>query len=264
MVEVSSDRRFRGMPAARVRVPTSRVGAIVALARVAGLAPGRRYWYRFRQRRTISPVGSFRTAPRPAADRASPVRLHGRRRRHARPADGAARLQRVRGLRPHGRRAQRLQHQPRRHDLLGQQRGRPPAGADRPGEGRQVPGEPRVFTAPPPARGHRALQPLGRPRVRQRLLRPGARRRGLPGGQNRVHGLRTRRLVAPGRPLPTDSAGAARSSSSSSTSARSGARRRARPARATSRRPHRKPSGTRSPRSPPGLRSRSIPPASLR
>jgi alkaline phosphatase D len=65
--EVSAERRFRGMPAARVRVPTARVGALIGQRRVVALAPGRRYWYRFRQGRALSPVGSFRTAPGPSA-----------------------------------------------------------------------------------------------------------------------------------------------------------------------------------------------------
>jgi alkaline phosphatase D len=69
--EVSADRRFRGMPTARVRVPTARVGGLVGRRRVAALLPGRRYWYRFRQGRAVSPVGSFATAPRPGA----PVRV---------------------------------------------------------------------------------------------------------------------------------------------------------------------------------------------
>ncbi|MGE5690753.1 MAG: alkaline phosphatase D family protein [Pseudomonadota bacterium] len=61
--EVSADRRFRGMPAARLRMDTRRVGGIVAIRRVVALQPGRRYWYRFRQRGATSPVGAFRTAP---------------------------------------------------------------------------------------------------------------------------------------------------------------------------------------------------------
>jgi alkaline phosphatase D len=63
IAEVSADRRFRGMPAARVRLATTRVGGLVARGRVAGLRAGRRHWYRFRQGRALSPVGSFRTAP---------------------------------------------------------------------------------------------------------------------------------------------------------------------------------------------------------
>src|SRR5687767_11870637 len=55
------------MPTARVRVPTARVGALVGQRRVVALSPGRRYWYRFRQGRALSPTGSFRTAPRPSA-----------------------------------------------------------------------------------------------------------------------------------------------------------------------------------------------------
>ncbi|HSC92535.1 MAG TPA: alkaline phosphatase D family protein [Gaiellaceae bacterium] len=65
--EVSRDRRFRGMPSARVRLRTTRLGGIVASGRVAALAPGRRYWYRVRLGRATSGVGSFRTAPPPRA-----------------------------------------------------------------------------------------------------------------------------------------------------------------------------------------------------
>ena len=61
--EVSADRRFRGMPAARMRMDTRRAGGIVALRRVVALRPGARYWYRFRQGRATSPTGAFRTAP---------------------------------------------------------------------------------------------------------------------------------------------------------------------------------------------------------
>ena len=66
--------------------------------RVAALSPGRRYWYRFRQGRAVSPVGSFRTAPRPGARCASasptPATPTARETRGR-----AARLQRLRGLR---------------------------------------------------------------------------------------------------------------------------------------------------------------------
>ena len=79
------------------------------------------------------------------------------------------------------------------------------------------------------------LQPLGRPRVHQRLLPAGVRGGALPG--------RASRRSPTTRPSPTrretgstaPSAGARTSSSSSSTSARSGARRRRRAAPATSR-----------------------------
>ena len=92
--EVSADRRFRGMPGARVRVPTGRVGAIVGIrassrsrrdAATVPLPPASRA-------QPCRPV-PHRAAARRAGSR--PVRVHGRRRRHPRSPDGAAGLQRL-------------------------------------------------------------------------------------------------------------------------------------------------------------------------
>ena len=111
----------------------------------------------------------------------------------------------------------------------------------------EVPARARAAGAPAASRRGRPLQPLGRPRVHQRLLAAGARRGDLPRRREGVPRLRARRHSAATRPLPQRSAGASTSSSSSSTSARSGARRRRRVRAATSRRPRRRPSATPSP-----------------
>ena len=85
--------------------------------KVDRLRPATTYSYVFIQGGTTSTVGTFTTAPSSAAARA--VRVQRRRRRDGR-AERQAGLQPVRGLRSHVARGQRLQHQPWRHDLLGQ------------------------------------------------------------------------------------------------------------------------------------------------
>ena len=77
---------------------------------------------------------------------------------------------------PHGEGAQRLQHQPRRHDLLRHRARRRAGRADVAGEGAEVPARARAPGAPAAAGSHRSLHPLGRPRVHQRLLPRRARR----------------------------------------------------------------------------------------
>ena len=132
------------------------------------------------------------------------------------------------GFQVYGRMAaerQRLQHQPRRHDLLRQRGRRRPAGAHRPGQVGEVQAEPRLRAPAQPPPRHRALQPLGRPRVHQRLHARRARRRDLRGGRDRVPRLRARLLLEPRTASTAPSAGASISSSSSSTSARSARRR---------------------------------------
>ena len=77
-----------------------------------------------------------------------------------------------------------------------------------------------------PSPRDRALQPVGRPRVHQRLHASRSTASGSSAPRaDRVHGLRTGQLHEPQRALPARSAGASTSSSSSSTSARSGRRR---------------------------------------
>ena len=71
-LEVAEDRGFRRV-VARDRIPTSATTDWSAKARVAGLDPGRPYFYRFETATKQSPVGRFKTAP--AADSNDPVRF---------------------------------------------------------------------------------------------------------------------------------------------------------------------------------------------
>ena len=76
-------------------------------------------------------------------------------------------------------RAERLQRQLRRHDLLRLRARRRRRRAHRRREVGEVPARARARPAAAAARRRRPLLRLGRPRVRQRLLRRGARRRDL-------------------------------------------------------------------------------------
>ncbi|MDH4178688.1 MAG: alkaline phosphatase D family protein [Thermoleophilia bacterium] len=63
-LELSANARFRGLPIvrqARARAADDRTVRVP----VAALKPGTRYWYRFRQGTSVSPVGTFVTAPGP-------------------------------------------------------------------------------------------------------------------------------------------------------------------------------------------------------
>ena len=224
-----SVRRLRRAPA---RAP-SRSGAVrrerevahdlTVRARFTGLVPATRYHYGFPQGGVASPPGTFTTAPR--IDRsveralrdspATPTRPRGR--------TGSRVSTASRSTRPMAR-GERLQHQPRRHDLLGQ-RGRRRAGrAHRQREVGEVPARPR---ARPRCDGFaplgRPLQPLGRPRVRQRLL--AAPSTAAPSTRAGVKAFTDYAPVAyrPRTGSTERSAGARTSSSSSSTSARSAA-----------------------------------------
>lgn len=64
--EVSTDDRFRRCTQ-RGTASATPDGAHAVHVTVAGLEPGRPYWYRFRVGRELSPVGRTRTAPAPSA-----------------------------------------------------------------------------------------------------------------------------------------------------------------------------------------------------
>ena len=65
-VEVALDRRLTTARRVRRGRATGAADRTVRIA-VAGLTPATRWFYRFRQGRATSPVGSFRTAPRPSS-----------------------------------------------------------------------------------------------------------------------------------------------------------------------------------------------------
>ena len=65
-VEVSALRTFAGLPTTKQAVAAATSDLTVRIP-VAGLKPASRYYYRFRQGALVSAVGSFRTAPLPAA-----------------------------------------------------------------------------------------------------------------------------------------------------------------------------------------------------
>ena len=71
-LEVARDPEFRHLVARSDILTTGAVGHSVK-ARVTGLRPHRRYWYRFETRDRHSPVGRFQTAP--PADSDAPVRF---------------------------------------------------------------------------------------------------------------------------------------------------------------------------------------------
>ena len=71
-LEVATDRGFRNVVATELVGTSGRVDHTVK-ARVSGLRPRERYWYRFETATSTSPVGRFRTAP--AADSNDPVRF---------------------------------------------------------------------------------------------------------------------------------------------------------------------------------------------
>jgi alkaline phosphatase D len=71
-LEVATDRGFRDVVATEL-VRTSAARDHTVKARVAGLKPRERYWYRFETATATSPVGRFRTAP--PADSHEPVRF---------------------------------------------------------------------------------------------------------------------------------------------------------------------------------------------
>ena len=167
---------------------------------LTGLRPGTAYFYRFRAGRQLSPAGRFETAP--AATSNDTVRFGYSGDADATPGANGAPRSTSSGSTRDGRRAQRLQHQPRRHDLLrlrGRRRTGRPHGA---GEVGEVPARPRAAGPAQPPRRRRALQPLGRPRVRQRLLAAGVRRRPLRRRREGVHRLRAGPADRGRRPLP--------------------------------------------------------------
>jgi alkaline phosphatase D len=73
ILEVSTSRAFRGMPAARVAFPRPGAHDTTLQRRVGGLRPATRYAYRFRQGTQVSETGFFETAPAATAD--VPVRF---------------------------------------------------------------------------------------------------------------------------------------------------------------------------------------------
>ncbi len=127
---------------------------------------------------------------------------HLRRRRRNTRAEWEAGLQQLRDVRPDGRRAQRLQHQPRGHDLLGQRSRRCQAGADRPREVGEVQARAGTPGAAATPGGREPGQPARRPRVHQRLLGAGVRQAALSRGREGVHRLRAGLVEARERVLP--------------------------------------------------------------
>ena len=135
------------------KTPTVRTFTVRAVAAndltvqrvVAGLAPATEYRYTFAQVGVGWGERAWSVPHGAAADgkRQSALRDLGRRRCNPR-RERQAGIQQLRGLRAHGRRAQRFQHQPRRHDLLGQRALGLQAGADRSGEVAEVPVRPRA------------------------------------------------------------------------------------------------------------------------
>ena len=172
-------------------------------------------------RAEIAAGGTFWTAPAPSASATVRFAISGDADGARDPKTGKPAYNALPGLRPDGGGAEPLQHQPRRHDLLGQRGRRRPARTDDPGEVGEVQAEPRLRAPAQSPPRHRPLQPLGRPRVHQRLLAPEHAQADLP------RPARSRSATTP--PSPTrrrtgsiaPSAGASTSSSSSSTSARS-------------------------------------------
>ena len=227
-----------------------------------GLRPATTYRYRFVQGERASASGTFTTAPLPTAAARSGSRSPATPTR--RPGQRQARLQPFRGLRAHGRASATTSTST---SATRSTRTARSAGARRRAHRRARSGRSTGSGSRSPAlRQLRAvggpLQPLGRPRVHQRLLARRARRRDLRRRREGVPRLRARRRTRPRPGSTARSAGAGTSSSSSSTSARSAARRRPPSAAATSRRPRRRPFATRSRRSP--RRSRNpVPPACL-
>ena len=127
-------------------------------------------------RRANQRDGAFTTAPAPTADRRIRFAISGDAMRPR--AERRGGVQPLPDLRAHGGGAKRFQHQSRRHHLLRQRRRRP-ASPHSSGEVAEVQARPRA-TAPRQApRVDRPLQPLGRSRVRRRLLPLRAWRRDL-------------------------------------------------------------------------------------
>ena len=242
----------KGMPPVQITLTPSNARDRVVQRRVHGLKPGTRYTYLFStpyRRTEIAAGGTFWTAPAPSTGATVRFAISG-------DADGARDPKTGKPaynlFQVYGRMAAERNHfNINLGDTIysdSEVGGVPPALTD-PGEVGEVQAEPRLRAPAQPPPRHRALQPLGRPRVHQRLLPRRARRRDLPGGRDGVPRLRaghaTRRQTAStGR-----SAGASTSSSSSSTSARSARPRWARRATATSPRRRRSRCGTRSRRS---------------
>ena len=146
-------------------------------------------------------------------------------------------------------RAERLQHQPRRHDLFGQRARRRACADVARRSGRSTGSASRC----PNLRALRAGAGLYSHWDDHEFVNDFTRtEHGGPALRNRcegIHGLRARRATPARTGSTARSAGASTSSSSSSTSARSAAERSTRPAAAISLRPRRSRCGTRSPRS---------------
>ena len=185
-----------------------------------------------------SAVGRFLTAPSPVDQQDDQVRLLGRRDRPVprpdRPSRSGANFKAFKSMVG---RAQRLQHRLRRHDLLrpgGSRARRPPSTVPQKwGMYRKKLAVPNMQEHP---RGDRALQPLGRPRVHQRLLRsPRTDARSTTGACEAFRDLRAGHLQRKTAASTGPSAGARTCSCSSSTSARSEAPRRRRTTSATTR-----------------------------
>ena len=257
----------KGMPFVQITLRPSNGHDRVVQRRVHGLKPGTRYTYLFStpyKRSEMASGGTFWTAPAPRSGATVRFAISGDADGARNPATGkpAYNLFQV-----YGRMAAERNHF---NINLG----------DTIYSDSEVGGVPPALTIPakwakykenlglrapaqPPPR-HRSLQPLGRPRVRQRLLVAGAPQADPPRRRDRVHATTRRSPTRPGPASTAPSAGASTSSSSSSTSARSAPPRCGRSARTTSRPPRRSRSATRSRRSSRRWRRRCRRPASTR
>ena len=147
-------------------------------ARVTGLLPGRRYTYRFRRGARVSELGAFTTAPAPNADARVRFAITGDADAtpdtNGKPAWGFGVYARMA--------AERNDFNLNVGDTIysDSERRRTARREDGCREVGEVQARACAARAPEVAAVGGSLQPLGRPRVRQRLLAPGARRGALP------------------------------------------------------------------------------------
>ena len=109
---------------------------------VGGLKPGTQYYFRFSRKGASSDRGTFRHRAQDELHQAGPLRLDGRLGPGPGPGHEEAALRALRRLRADGERGQRVQRQPRRHDLFRHRLAVLPPGpacADRLPEAREVP-----------------------------------------------------------------------------------------------------------------------------
>ncbi len=65
-VEVAANKAFKGLPIVK-QLSARAIDDRTVRVRIVSLKPGTRYWYRFRQGKAVSPVGTFVSAPGPAS-----------------------------------------------------------------------------------------------------------------------------------------------------------------------------------------------------